>query len=86
MDEAIIRGRIDDLVKALNAKDIDSVISFFAPNLVSFDIVPHFGALRYVGAENKRRAWQEACGIYWSLFLRGRRTERHHAGGVGLRS
>jgi ketosteroid isomerase-like protein len=60
MDEAIIRGRIEDLVKALNAKDIDGVISLFAPNLVSFDIAPHFGALRYFGAQNKRRAWEEA--------------------------
>ena len=68
MDEAIIRGRIEDLVKALNAKDIDSVISFFAPNLVSFDIVPHFGALRYFGAENKRRAWQEAFALYTGPF------------------
>ena len=68
MDEAIIRGRIEDLVKALNAKDIDSVISFFAPNLVSFDIVPHFGALRYFGAENKRRAWQEAFATFSGPF------------------
>ena len=87
MAEALIRGRIEDLVKALNAKDIDGVISLFAPNLVSFDIVPHFGALRYVGAENKRRAWQEAfADIYWPLRLRGTRLERHDAGRVGLRS
>ena len=56
--EALIRERIEDYVKALNAKDIDGVMSLFAPNLVSFDITPHFGALRYFGAENKRRAWQ----------------------------
>ena len=68
MAEAIIRGRIEDLVKALNAKDIDSVISFFAPNLVSFDIVRHFSALRYFGAENKRRAWQEAFALYTGPF------------------
>ena len=68
MAEAIIRGRIEDLVKALNAKDIDCVISFFAPNLVSFDVVPHFGALRYFGAENKRRAWQEAFAAYTGPF------------------
>ena len=41
MDEAIIRGRIDDLVKALNAKDIDSVISFLHPTSFHLDIVPH---------------------------------------------
>ena len=62
--EALIRQRIEDCAKALNAKDIDGVMSLFAPNLVSFDIAPHFGALRYVGADNKRRAWQEAFAIY----------------------
>jgi ketosteroid isomerase-like protein len=68
MAEALIRGRIEDLVKALNAKDIDGVMSLYAPNIVSFDIVPHFGALRYVGAENKRRAWQEAFAAYTGPF------------------
>jgi ketosteroid isomerase-like protein len=68
MAEALIRERIEELVKALNAKDIDGVMSFFAPNLVSFDIVPHFGALRYFGAENKRRAWQEAFAAYPGPF------------------
>jgi ketosteroid isomerase-like protein len=68
MAEALIRERIEDLVKALNAKDIDGVISLFAPNLVSFDIVPHFGALRYFGAENKRRAWEEAFAVYTGPF------------------
>lgn len=62
--EALIRQRIEDVVKALNAKDIDGVMSLYAPNLVSFDIAPHFGALRYVGADNKRRAWQDAFDAY----------------------
>jgi ketosteroid isomerase-like protein len=63
--EALIRGRIEDTVKALNAKDIDGVMSLYAPNIVSFDIVP---PLRYVGAENKRRAWQEAFAAYTGPF------------------
>jgi ketosteroid isomerase-like protein len=66
--EALIRERVEDYVKALRAKDIDGVISLFAPNLVSFDIAPHFGALRYFGAENKRRAWQEAFAIFTGPF------------------
>jgi uncharacterized protein (TIGR02246 family) len=65
MAEALIRRRIEDLVKALNAKDIEGVISLFAPDLVSFDIVP---PLRYVGADNKRRAWQEAFAAYDGPF------------------
>src|SRR4029450_3199255 len=66
--EALIRERIEDMLTALNAKDIDGVISLFAPNLVSFDIAPHFGALRYVGADNKRRAWQEAFATFTGPF------------------
>jgi len=56
------------LVAALRAKDIDGVISLYAPNLVSFDIAPHFGALRYFGADNKRRAWQEAFDTFTGPF------------------
>ena len=45
--EALIRQRVEDCAKAISAKDIDSVMSFFAPNLVSFDIA--IKTLRYVG-------------------------------------
>ncbi len=57
MAEALIRQRVEDLVKGICAKDIDSIASIFAPNLVSFDIAP---PLRYVGANVKRRTWQGA--------------------------
>src|SRR5262245_65770030 len=57
MAEALIRQRVEEWVKAIRAKDIDRVMSLYAPNIVSFDIVP---PLRYVGADGKRRAWQEA--------------------------
>ena len=59
--EALIRQRVQDGVKALRAKDIDGVMSLYAPNIVSFDIVP---PLRYVGADRKRRAWKEAFAAY----------------------
>ena len=61
MAEGLIRQCVEDLAKALRAKDIDGVMSLYAPNIVSFDIVP---PLRYVGADNKRRAWQEAFAAY----------------------
>jgi ketosteroid isomerase-like protein len=61
MAEGLIRQRGEDLAKALRTKDIDGVMSLYAPNIVSFDIVP---PLRYVGADNKRRAWQEAFAAY----------------------
>jgi hypothetical protein len=40
MAEALIRQRVEDAVKALRAKDIDGVMSLYAPNIVSFDIAP----------------------------------------------
>ena len=61
MAEAVIRQRVDDCVQAIRAKDIDRVMSLYAPNVTSFDIVP---PLRYAGADNKRRAWQEAFATY----------------------
>src|SRR5262250_3720593 len=57
MSESVIRQRVEDLVNAIRAEDIDAITSAYAPDLVSFDIVP---PLRYVGADGKRRAWQEA--------------------------
>jgi ketosteroid isomerase-like protein len=63
--EALIRQRVEDAVKALRAKDIDGVMPLYAPNIVSFDIVP---PLRYVGADNKRRAWQEAFAAFTGPF------------------
>jgi ketosteroid isomerase-like protein len=58
MAEALIRQRIEDYAKAISAKDIDAVMSFFAHNLVSFDVA--INTLRYVGADGKRREWQKA--------------------------
>ena len=63
--ETLIRQRVQELVKALHAKDIDGIMSIYAHNMVSFDIVP---PLRYVGADSKRRAWQEAFAVYTGPF------------------
>jgi ketosteroid isomerase-like protein len=59
--EALIRQRVEDYVKAIRAKDIDRVMSLYAPNIVSFDLNP---PLRYAGTDNKRRAWQEFFATY----------------------
>jgi ketosteroid isomerase-like protein len=56
MAEDLIRQRAEDWAKAIRAKDIDAVMSFYAPTIVSFDLDP---PLRYAGTDNKRRAWQE---------------------------
>src|SRR5262249_59056104 len=60
MAESIIRQRVEDLVKAIRAKDIDAVTSLYAPDLVSFDLTP---PLRHFGADGKRRAWQGVFAI-----------------------
>ena len=61
MTEAMIRQRIEDLASALRAKDIERVMTLYAPDIVSFDVGP---PLRYGGADSKRRAWREALGAF----------------------
>jgi ketosteroid isomerase-like protein len=55
-EEAEIKRAIEGGVEALRARDIDGVMSIYAPELVSFDIVP---PLRYVGADAYRKSWEE---------------------------
>jgi uncharacterized protein (TIGR02246 family) len=61
IDEADIRQRIDKAVAALRAMDLEGVMSLYAPDIVSFDIVP---PLRHVGAEAKRKNWVDAFAMY----------------------
>jgi ketosteroid isomerase-like protein len=63
--EALIRQRIEEYANAISAKDIDGVMSLFAPNLVSFDIA--IKTLRYAGADKKRREWQRVFATYRSI-------------------
>jgi uncharacterized protein (TIGR02246 family) len=59
--EALIRQRVEDVARAIRAKDLHGVMSLYAPDVVSFDIGP---PLRYEGADNKRRAWQDMFAAY----------------------
>jgi ketosteroid isomerase-like protein len=61
-DEAQIKRVIEGGVEAIRAKDLDRVMSMYAPDLVSFDVVP---PLQYVGADVYRKHWGEA----FSSFL-----------------
>lgn len=54
--EAQIRQLIDGWAKALRAKDIDGVMSNYAPEVVVFDTQP---PLRYMGADAYRKNWEE---------------------------
>src|SRR5262252_9081490 len=53
--EAAIRQRVADWAAAISAKNLDAVVSLYAPDVVAFDLTP---PLRYAGADGKRRAWQ----------------------------
>ena len=48
VDEADIRRRIDGLVEAIRAADLEGVKAIYAPDIVSFDVSP---PLQHKGAE-----------------------------------
>ena len=60
-DEANIRQRINGWVEALRAMDLEGVMSLYAPDIVSFDIVP---PLRHVGATAKEKNWAHLFVMY----------------------
>ena len=55
-DEAAIKRVIEGGVEAVRNKNLEGVMSFYAPEVVSFDIAP---PLRYVGADAFRTVWEE---------------------------
>ena len=61
MVEDLIRQNVEDWAEAVRAKDIDRVLSLYAPDVVSFDLDP---PLRYAGTDAKRRAWQEFFAVH----------------------
>jgi uncharacterized protein (TIGR02246 family) len=61
VDEADIRQRIEKVVEAVRAMDLEVVKSIYAPDIVSFDIVP---PLQHVGAEEKWRNWVDVFTAY----------------------
>ena len=60
-DEANIRQRINRWVEALPAMDLEGVMSLYAPDIVSFDIVP---PLRHAGAKAKEKNWAHLFVMY----------------------
>ena len=61
VDEAAIRQRIGELVEAVSAMDLNGVKLAYAPDIVSFDIVP---PLRHVGAAAKWQNWVDVFTVY----------------------
>ena len=56
-DEALIRQQIDGYVKAFRTKDLDLIMSFYTPDMVSFDVVP---PLQDAGKDVYRKVWEKA--------------------------
>jgi ketosteroid isomerase-like protein len=63
IDEAQIRGLIDDWVKSVRAKDVNGVMSHYAADIVTFDLAP---PLQYAGTDALRRSLAE-----WFPTFRG---------------
>lgn len=55
-DEIQIRQLLEDWARAVADKDIDGVMACYAPDIVSFDMIP---PLRCVGAEAYRKSWEQ---------------------------
>lgn len=55
-DEAEIRSLVNEAIQSLRDKNIEGVMSPYAPDVVTFDIVP---PLRYVGADALRKLWEQ---------------------------
>jgi uncharacterized protein (TIGR02246 family) len=60
-DEAAIQRLLDDCIRSLYNKNIEGVMSLYAQEVVSFDIVP---PLQYIGADAFRKVWEEIFFIY----------------------
>jgi len=57
--DAEIRDRIDSLVRAMRAKDIDAVMSHYAPEVVAYDVTP---PLQVEGAAAYRKNFEQWFG------------------------
>jgi uncharacterized protein (TIGR02246 family) len=60
-DEAAIQGLLDDGIRSVRSKNIEGVMSLYAQEVVSFDIVP---PLQYMGADAFRKRWEEVFLVY----------------------
>ena len=60
-NEAQIRQQMDRFVMAFRSKDVDLMMSLFAPEMISFDIIP---PLQYVGSDEYRKVWKETFALF----------------------
>jgi uncharacterized protein (TIGR02246 family) len=62
--EAVIRARVESLVEAIRNKNLDQVLSHYAPDVVVFDLLP---PLDVRGSANYRRNFEK-----WFATMAGR--------------
>jgi len=55
-DEAQIRARLNEWVRASQAKDLDAIMASYAPDVLAFDAI---GKLEFRGVEAYRKHWEE---------------------------
>ncbi len=60
-DEAAIQKLIDNGIRAVREKNIEGVMSLYAREVVTFDIVP---PLQYLGADALRKLWEQVFSVY----------------------
>ncbi len=60
-NEAAIRRVYEGWAKALQARDIEGIMSFYAPDVVAYDIVP---PLRYRGKDAYRKDYEEFLDLF----------------------
>jgi len=63
-EEVAIQRLLDELTIALHDKNIEGVMSLYAQEVVTFDIVP---PLQYLGADALRKLWEEVFFVYQTI-------------------
>lgn len=61
VDEADVRQRVDQLVEAIRAMDLERLKPLYTPDVVTFDVP---APLRRVGIEGKLRNWMDAFAAF----------------------
>src|SRR3569623_303366 len=59
--DAEVRRRIEQWTAAIQAKDLDNVMSIYSEDIVAFDVE---APLQYTGFDAKRRRWADTLALY----------------------
>lgn len=64
LHETAIAGRIDEIIEALRAKDLDALARIYAADVVSFDVDP---PLQHLGLAAKLKNWEKVFTVFQDL-------------------